>query len=110
MAAGVRQDLRALYVVFAHHGAIIASVLFGGQPVKRVRTVYGWTGQPGEGTLERVGSISEAKLRAWEYSASGAGWEFASGDFHDTVRAWKTARPDLAPAMLLVGEQENATS
>jgi hypothetical protein len=65
--------------------------------------VYDWQ----EGTLERVGWISEAKLRAWEYRAEGEpGWEFASGGVRDTVRMWKTARPDLAPERLFVGDDE----
>ncbi len=76
---------------------------------RRVRSLYDWDGRPGEGRLAKVGQISEAKLRAWEYHAEGeAGWEFASGAFHDTVRLWKSSRPDLAPDALLVGEFEEA--
>lgn len=75
---------------------------------RRVRSVYDWHGCPGEGTLQRVGSISEAKLWAWEYHAEDQSeWEFAAGDFHDTVRVWKTARPDLGPELLLIGEAES---
>ena len=70
---------------------------------RRVRSLYDWQ----DGTLERVGSISEAKLRAWEYRAEGeSGWEFASGDDRDTVRVWTTTRPDLGPEKLFVGEDE----
>ncbi len=70
---------------------------------RRVRSLYDWQ----DGTLERIGSISEARLWAWEYLAEGeTSWEFASGEFHDTVRSWKTSRPDLGPETLFVGERE----
>jgi len=71
---------------------------------RRVRSLYDWQD---DGTLERIGCISEAKLRAWEYRAEGeSGWEFASGDDRDTVRVWTTTRPDLGPEKLFVGEDE----
>jgi hypothetical protein len=74
---------------------------------KRTRTLYGWQGRPGEGTLERVGEVSEAKLRAWEYrESSECGWTYADGFKRDVVRVWRTARPDLAPEALLVGDVE----
>jgi hypothetical protein len=70
---------------------------------RRVRSIYDWQ----HGNLEHIGWISEARLRAWEYRAEGeAGWEFASGQFRDTVRSWKSARPDLAPDTLLIGDHE----
>jgi hypothetical protein len=70
---------------------------------KRLRSIYTWR----EGALEQVGAISEARLWAWEYRAEGEGeWDFASGTFRDTVRMWKTSRPDLAPEILFVGDFE----
>jgi hypothetical protein len=67
-----------------------------------IRTLYTWDA----GQLHRAGSISEARLWAWEYRvAAEAGWEYDADDFHDTVRVWVTTRPDLAPEELLVGEQ-----
>jgi len=72
---------------------------------KRIRTLYKWD----DGQLHRVGSISEARLWAWEYrEAAEVGWEFEAGDFHDTVRVWTTARPDLGPEQLFIGS--NLTS
>ena len=65
-----------------------------------IRTLYKWD----DGQLQRVGSISEARLWAWEYrEAAEAAWEFDAGDFHDTVHVWRTARPDLAPEQLFIG-------
>ena len=70
---------------------------------RRVHSIYAWR----EGALEQVGAISEARLWAWEYRAEGEReWDFASGDFRDTVRVWKTARPDLAPELLFIGDRE----
>ena len=71
-----------------------------------MRRVYEWSGLPGEQTLVPAGRISEAKLRAWEYSAGERRWTFVGGGFRDTVRLWKTARPDLRVPDLWVGEQE----
>ena len=72
-----------------------------------MRTLYRWNGSPGQGQLEHDGWISEAKLRAWEYHLENGEWEFEAGDFHDTVRRWKTSRPDLrVPPELLVGDYE----
>jgi hypothetical protein len=73
---------------------------------KRVRHLYEWHGGPGEEMLVPAGEISEAKLRAWEYHADGRLWNFAAGRFHDTVRLWKTARPDLKQPDLWVGDFE----
>ncbi|HVS30986.1 MAG TPA: hypothetical protein VMS98_05980 [Thermoanaerobaculia bacterium] len=74
---------------------------------RRVRSLYRWDGIPGQEHLERNGWISEASLRAWEYHHESDAWEFAADDFHDTVRRWKTARPDLhVPEELLVGDYE----
>lgn len=75
---------------------------------KRLHSLYDWQCRPGEkGRLERVGSISEAKLWAWEYRVAGdEGWNVgSSGEEPDTVRIWRTDRPDLGPASLLVGER-----
>jgi hypothetical protein len=73
---------------------------------KRIRTLYKWD----DGKLHRVGSISEARLWAWEYrEVAEAGWEFEAGDFHDTVRVWTTARPDLGPEQLFIGSNLTAS-
>lgn len=65
-----------------------------------IRTLYKWD----DGKLQPAGSISEARLWAWEYrEAAEAGWEFDADDFHDTVRVWTTARPDLGPELLYIG-------
>jgi hypothetical protein len=71
---------------------------------KRVRAVYSWAGLPGQSALHRSGTISEARLWAWEYQRARQEWRFDSGDEHDTVALWQTRRPDLAPAELWVGE------
>jgi hypothetical protein len=64
-----------------------------------VRVVYRWHA----GALEAAGSILDAHLRAWEYEpASDETWKSRGGD--DTVRLFRTRRPDLAPAELWVGE------
>ena len=75
---------------------------------RHIRSLYRWNGSPGIGRLEQSGWISEASLRAWEYQKdSAAAGTFAAGEFHDTVRRWKTARPDLVvPEELLVGDYE----
>ena len=71
---------------------------------KRVRWLY----EQHDGSLERSVRISEAALRAWEYRLEPHGkWEFRSGSFADTVRVWRTDRPDLRqPEQLLVGDFE----
>ncbi|HEY3056734.1 MAG TPA: hypothetical protein VGK31_12460 [Thermoanaerobaculia bacterium] len=74
---------------------------------KRIRTLYEWEGPAGERTLRRKGTISEAKLRAWEYQRTEEKWLYLSGPIRDTVREWVTARPDLRiPETLLVGDLE----
>ena len=75
---------------------------------RRIRSLYHWNGSPGIGSLEPSGWISEASLRAWEYEKDTVeAGTFAEGEFHDTVRRWKTSRPDLAdPEELLVGDYE----
>ncbi len=72
-----------------------------------VRWLYERHGGP-EASLERSTAISEAALRAWEYTLEPDDqWEFRSGSFTDTVRVWRTARPDLRqPERLLVGDAE----
>ena len=68
-----------------------------------MRTVYTWSG----GTLERVGAVSEPHLRAWEYElASNEEWTAKNESREDTVRLWRTRRPDLAPPELWVGDCE----
>ncbi|HKR62347.1 MAG TPA: hypothetical protein VJZ00_01345 [Thermoanaerobaculia bacterium] len=75
-----------------------------------MRFVYRWT----EGKWASVGAVSDAHLRAWEYelasddalSAHSTGTAHSAGT--DTVRLWKTRRPDLAPAELWVGDREVA--
>lgn len=70
---------------------------------KRVRFLYEWVG----GELGRVGSIPEARLRAWEYDlASRDEWASEADGVPDTVRLWRTRRPDLAPPELWVGDVE----
>ena len=70
---------------------------------KRMRFLYKWS----EGQLGRVGSIPEARLRAWEYEvASHDSWISELDGCTDTVRLWRTRRPDLAPPELLVGDVE----
>jgi hypothetical protein len=78
---------------------------------RRIHALYRWAGNPGEISLERVGDISSARLRAWEYHQTAEKpWAFVSGPVRDTVREWKTARPDLRiPVTLLVGEQEESS-
>jgi hypothetical protein len=71
---------------------------------RRVRSLYRWDG----GNLELTGLISEARLRAWEYEIDrNAVWGFDAGEFRDTVRRWRTTRPDLrVPEVLFVGDVE----
>ena len=74
---------------------------------KRIHATYEWEGPPERQVLRQTGTISDAKLRAWEYYGSDANWTFNSGAFHDTVRVWVTARPDLRiPERILVGDAE----
>jgi hypothetical protein len=74
---------------------------------KRIRTLYEWEGPPEARTLREAGTISEAKLRAWEYERTDGKWLYSSGAIRDTVRVWVTARPDLRiPEKLLVGDHE----
>jgi len=68
-----------------------------------MRSVYTWSG----GALQRIGAVSEPHLRAWEYEvASGEAWMAKSDDWNETVRLWRTRRPDLAPPELWVGDRE----
>jgi hypothetical protein len=74
---------------------------------RHLRHLYQWTGRPGEETLARAGEISEAKLRAWEYrTESDSRLTYVAGKFRDTVRLWRTARPDLRVPDLWVGDIE----
>ena len=74
---------------------------------RRVRMLYEWNESAGSRELHRAGTISEARLRAWEYRPAGDNFAFSAGAFRDTVRVWVTARPDLQiPKQLLVGEFE----
>ena len=70
-----------------------------------MRSIYTWTG----GALQPIGAVSEPHLRAWEYElASGETWATAtSEESSDTVRLWRTRRPDLAPPELWVGDREH---
>jgi hypothetical protein len=73
---------------------------------RRLRSLYRWSGEPGD-SVERVGWIAEARLRAWEYHADRILAEYDSGEFTDTVRVWTTPRADLrVPEQLLIGDQE----
>lgn len=70
---------------------------------KRIRHLYKWSG----GELGRVGAVSEARLRAWEYDvASDLAIRADLDGLSDTVRLWRTRRPDLAPPELWVGDLE----
>ena len=74
---------------------------------RRIRALYEWEGPPEARQLKQTGTISEAKLRAWEYRTTEEKWLYASGAVRDTVREWVTARPDLRiPVSLLVGDFE----
>ncbi len=74
---------------------------------KRIRGLYEWQGPPEARTLTQTGTISEAKLRAWEYQLTDGNWLYSAGTVRDTVRVWVTARPDLRiPESLLVGDFE----
>jgi hypothetical protein len=69
--------------------------------------LYEWNDSAGSRKLQRAGTISEARLRAWEYHPDEANIPFTAGAFRDTVRLWITARPDLQiPEKLMVGEFE----
>lgn len=69
-----------------------------------MRAIYSWT----EGSLKRVGEVSDAHLRAWEYEAAmDEAVTAADGGRHENVRLWKTRRPDLAPPELWVGDTEH---
>lgn len=74
---------------------------------KRIRGLYEWQGPPEARTLRQTGTISEAKLRAWEYRRTEGKWLYSAGAVRDTVRVWVTERPDLRiPESLLVGDFE----
>lgn len=71
--------------------------------VRKNRFLYGWSG----GELGRIGTFSEARLRAWEYDRVAQGpflWQRDGAT--DVVHLWRTRRPDLSPAELWVGEVE----
>jgi hypothetical protein len=52
-----------------------------------------------------AGGVSDAYLRAWEYEpAADIAWPAPDGD---TVKLWRTRRPDLAPPELWVGDRES---
>ena len=71
---------------------------------RKVRFLYQWSD---DSRLDRVGSVAEARLRAWEYDVVPSdGWVADQAGVTDTVRVWRTRRPDLAPAELLVGDVE----
>lgn len=65
-----------------------------------MRAIYSWNGS----SLTRVGEVSDAHLRAWEYEV--AADTVAPAD-SETVRLWRTRRPDLAPPELWVGDTEH---
>ena len=68
---------------------------------RRFRSIYSWS----EGVLGRVGAVPEASLRAFEYDVASHGEWIAEGTTEpDTVRLWRTRRPDLAPPELWVGD------
>ena len=71
-----------------------------------MRSIYRWNG----GVLEPAGAVSEAHLRAWEYElASDVVWPPRSDRDEpapDTVRLWRTRRPDLCVVELWVGDAD----
>ena len=70
---------------------------------RRLRSIYSWS----EGVLGRVGAVPEASLRAFEYDVGSRDqWITDSDGERDTVRLWRTRRPDLAPPELWVGDAE----
>lgn len=69
-----------------------------------MRAIYSWNG----GSLQRIGAVSDAHLRAWEYeAASDQSWTVADAELRESVRLWRTRRPDLAPPELWVGDTEH---
>lgn len=78
---------------------------------KRIRALYEWQGPPEARRLQQTGTISEARLRAWEYERTDGKWLYASESMRDTVREWITSRPDLRiPESLLVGDVEETAA
>ena len=69
-----------------------------------MRAIYSWT----EGSLTRIGEVSDAHLRAWEYEvAADQAATAADAELRESVRLWRTRRPDLAPPELWVGDSEH---
>ena len=68
-----------------------------------MRAIYSWT----EGSLTRVGEVSDAHLRAWEYEVATDAAARSDAEVRETVRLWRTRRPDLAPPELWVGDSEH---
>jgi hypothetical protein len=61
-----------------------------------------------DGSLKRVGAVSDAHLRAWEYEeATDAAVTAADAELRESVRLWRTRRPDLAPPELWVGDTDH---
>ena len=75
---------------------------------RKVLSLYEWQGQPGNGSLRRVGIISEAKLRAWEYEVASddGSFEFDAGTHREVVSHWKPQHPELRVPDLWVGDCE----
>lgn len=66
----------------------------------RKHSLYRWA----DGALLPAGAVSDAHLHAWEYEpVSTESWPAEPGD---SVRLWRTRRPDLAPPELWIGERE----
>lgn len=72
--------------------------------MRRLRGLYEFDGN----AFRRIGCISEARLRAWEYDVTSDIARVYAGDQQpDTVRRWRTRRPDLnVPFELWVGDRE----
>ena len=68
-----------------------------------MRAIYSWN----DGFLTRVGEVSDAHLRAWEYEVATDTAVPAGAERRETVRLWRTRRPDLAPPELWVGDTDH---
>jgi len=76
---------------------------------RRIRTLYSWSDAPGRGVLRPTGSITVARLQAWEYEpVSGSRVELR--EENDVAALWRTKRPDLAPTELWVGDAEDVVT
>ncbi|HEX7705910.1 MAG TPA: hypothetical protein VF701_05565 [Thermoanaerobaculia bacterium] len=81
---------------------MIRPIKRGTRNMKEIRYLYRST----DGTFGRVGSVSVARLWAFEYEpVAGTAFKSRLGEGDDTIRAWRTRRPDLAPPELWLGDE-----